>query len=611
MSEELNKSLGSTNSNGEQPKNTPKKRFGFKKKQDLNIFQEEQIQTPWKTVVKTFLANKLSMAALILFLAIALFMFVAPYFFRIDLGYNEPMQANLPPSTSYMKFPDSMKNGAKDISVGSTFAVGIDKDGNFHAWGDKALFAMPDLEATKPTEMKNLVKVAAGYDHVLALDAEGNLWAWGNSRNGQTRIPPKVRTMKNIKEIYAGYKFSIILTEDGKTEAWGNTMNFDYNNFHKYQGQLDQLALTTDVVSGITKDGQIAYLGTQNNSFAKPPEGKFTHIAATSKAFAAIREDGTVVDWGNLSYRSGQELPTFEAKAIGLSGGLYHLTALLENGKIVSWGVKDQGQIKVPATAVNVKSINSGYYQNYFETADGNLQAFGMNGYMLGTDEFGRDVFTRIVNGGRLSLSIGILAVVISTAIGMALGGISGYFGGKVDMFIQRFSEIVSSFPFLPTVILLNSIWGNNFTSTQRVYLIMVLLGFLGWPGIMHLIRAQVLSLREQEFVTAARALGIKELGIVFQHIIPNVISVIIVSATLDFAGYLLYEATLSFLGFGVQPPQPTWGNMLFGANNSTVIQNFWWRWVFPALILSICIICINLIGTGLDDAIDPKSQER
>lgn len=610
MSEELNKASETADSNGSLPKANRGFRLGRKKK-ELNIFQEEQIQTPWKTVVKTFLSNRLSMGALIVFLLIAAFMFVAPYFFRIDLGYNEPMQANLPPSTQYMVFPEAMKNGARDVSVGSTFAVGIDKDGNFHAWGDKVMFAMPDLQATKPADMKNLVKVAAGFDHVLALDADGKLWAWGNGRNGQTRIPPKVRSLTNIKEVYAGYKFSIILTEDGKTEAWGNTMNFDYNGFHQYQGQLDKLALTTDVVTGITKDGQIAYLGTQNNTFAKPPAGKFTDITATSKAFVAIREDGTVLDWGNLSYRANQELPVFEAKPVKLSAGLYHVTAQLENGKIVAWGEDDQGQTAVPAGAANVKEIASGFYQNYYETTDGNLSAFGMKGYMLGTDEFGRDVFTRIVNGGRLSLSIGILAVIISTTIGMALGGISGYFGGKVDMFIQRFAEIISSFPFLPTVILLNSIWGNAISSTQRVYLIMVLLGFLGWPGLMHLIRAQVLSLREQEYVTAARALGIKEMGIVFQHIIPNVISVIIVSATLDFAGFLLYEATLSFLGFGVQPPQPTWGNMLFGANNSTVIQNFWWRWVFPAIILSICIICINLIGTGLDDAIDPKSQER
>lgn len=604
MSEEMKKN--ETN----QSKPAGKKKGLLAKKKDLNIYQEEQIQTPWKTVIKTFASNKLSMGALLAFLAIAAFMFIAPYFFRIDLGYNEPMQADLPPSQGYMQFPEAMKNGARDISVGSTFGVGIDKDGNFHAWGDKELFAMPDLQATKPEEMSNLVKVAAGYDHVMALDADGKVWAWGNGRNGQTRVPPSIQREKII-DIYAGYKFSLVLMENGETAAWGNVMNFDYNNFHPYQGQIAKLAMTTDVVSAITTEGEVVYLGTQANTFSNPPEGKFTDITATSKAFVAIREDGEIVDWGNLSYRRGQELPELDSKPVTLSAGLYHVTALLEDGSIVGWGEDDQRQLNIPSGIDDATTINSGYYQNYYQTEDGTLHTFGLKGYLLGTDEFGRDVLTRIINGGRLSLTIGILAVIISTLIGMSLGGISGYFGGKVDMLIQRFSEIVASFPFLPTVILLNSIWGNKFTSTQKVYLIMVLLGFLGWVGLMRLVRAQVLSLREQEFVTAARALGIKELGIVFQHIIPNVISVIIVSATLDFAGYLLYEATLSFLGFGVQPPQPTWGNMLFGANNSTVIQNFWWRWVFPALILSICIICINLIGTGLDDAIDPKSQER
>lgn len=583
--------------------------FGRKREQ-LNVFQEEQIQNPWKTVIKTFASNKLSMGALILFLLIAAFMFIAPNYFKIDLGYNEPMQANLPPSQSYMKFPDAMKSGARDASIGSAFSVGIDKDGKFHAWGEKVLFAMPDLEANAPKEMGELTKISAGYDHVLAIDVNGKVWAWGNGRNGQTRVPSQLRSAK-IKDVYAGYKFSLAVTEDGKTVAWGNTMNFDYFDMHKYQGKIAKIAMTTNAVSGLTTDGQVVYLGTQKGTFSNPPEGKFTDITATSKAFAAIKEDGTVVDWGNTGYRKDQEIPTFNSKPVSIKGGLYHVTALLEDGSIMSWGVGDQGQTNIPSGTSNVKFVRSGFYQNYFQTADGNLNSFGLKGYSLGTDDFGRDVLTRIVNGGRLSMTIGTLAVIISTIIGMVLGGISGYFGGKVDMLIQRFSEIIASFPFLPTIILLNSIWGNNFTSTQRVYLIMVLLGLLGWVGLMRLIRAQVLSLREQEFVTAARAMGITEMGIVFKHIIPNVISVIIVSATLDFAGYLLYEATLSFLGFGVQPPQPTWGNMLFGANNSTVIQNFWWRWVFPALILSICIICINLIGTGLDDAIDPKSQER
>jgi peptide/nickel transport system permease protein len=141
--------------------------------------------------------------------------------------------------------------------------------------------------------------------------------------------------------------------------------------------------------------------------------------------------------------------------------------------------------------------------------------------------------------------------------------------------------------------------------------LIMVVLGVLSWPSLARLIRAQMLAEREKEFVTAARAVGVKEMGIAFRHILPNVLSVIIVTATLDFATCMLTEASLSYLGFGITPPTPTWGNMLNGSNNSTVIQQYWWQWVFPSIALGICTICINLIGDGLRDALDPKSSER
>jgi len=170
---------------------------------------------------------------------------------------------------------------------------------------------------------------------------------------------------------------------------------------------------------------------------------------------------------------------------------------------------------------------------------------------------------------------------------------------------------MIVSLPFLPFVMILSALIGNSMGSNQKVWLIMVILGFLSWPNLARLVRAQVLSVREQEYVVAARSVGVKKRNIVFKHILPNVISVILVSATLDFATCMLTEATLSFLGFGVPAPQPTWGNMLYGANSSIVIQNYWWRWVFASIVLGICVICINLIGDGLRDAIDPKSQER
>ena len=152
---------------------------------------------------------------------------------------------------------------------------------------------------------------------------------------------------------------------------------------------------------------------------------------------------------------------------------------------------------------------------------------------------------------------------------------------------------------------ILSAIIGTRISVEQRMYLIMVVLGVLSWPGICHLIRAQILSQREQEYVTAAKALGVREKSIIFHHIIPNVMSLILVNATLSFATCMLTESSLSFMGFGI------WGNMLNGANDSIVIQQYWWRWVFPAAIFGICTICINLVGDALRDAVDPKSAER
>ena len=236
---------------------------------------------------------------------------------------------------------------------------------------------------------------------------------------------------------------------------------------------------------------------------------------------------------------------------------------------------------------------------------------WGLKGFLCGTDDLGRDVLARIVNGGKMTMTVGAIAVIISTIIGLILGGIAGYFGGKVDMALSRVAEVIGGLPFLPFALILSAIIPRDITVLQRMYIIMCVLGVLSWVPDFRLVRAQILSQREQEYVTAAKALGVGEGHILRKHIIPNVMSVLLVSITLNFATCMLTESTLSYLGFGIPLPTPTWGNMLNSCNNSIVIQQYWWRWVFPAAIFGLCTICINLVGDGLRDAMDPKSNGR
>lgn len=230
--------------------------------------------------------------------------------------------------------------------------------------------------------------------------------------------------------------------------------------------------------------------------------------------------------------------------------------------------------------------------------------------HWLGTDMYGMDMLTRLMYGGRVSLLIGFIVIIIETVIGVIFGGISGYFGGWVDILLMRVTEIVGAIPFLPFALVLSAILqSSDLHENTRIFIIMLILGLLSWTGLAKLIRGQILAEREKEFVTAARSMGVKEGRIAFKHILPNVISVILVSVTLDFAGCMLTESSLSYLGFGVQLPRPTWGNMLDGSRNALVIQSYWWRWVFPALFLSIVVICINIIGDTLREVLDPKSE--
>lgn len=586
--------------------------------EDVDIFMEEQVQSPGRTVLRNFRQNKLSMTGLIIFLCIFLFVLIAPIFVVQDLSYEENTQINLAPGLDMMSVPKELKSKVNDISVGSSFSVGTSTTGGLYIWGKTQVLPTIDLRNfPKEVKGKKFTKVAAGFDHVVALTDKNEVIAWGNGRLKQTEVDPDLEyETSKIVQLIAGYQITAAVTENGNVYYWGNKSVNDVKVKRKYQGKIQKVAFTSDAMLGLTFDGDVVYLGNNDTAVSKIPEsisGRVVDFAAGASTVAALLDDGTVVVWGNIK-NNENVIPKTDAKLVSIQAGRYHYTAIDEKGKVYAWGKNNFSQAKVPSflDGKKVERVISGYYQNYAILKGGKeYKTFGLKGYIFGTDDLGRDLFNRLVNGGKMTMTMGAVSVIISTLIGVIVGGISGFFGGAVDMVLQRITEMVSSIPFLPFAMILSAIVGGKLPEAARIFLIMVILGVLSWTGLSRLVRAQVLAEREQEFVTAARAMGIKEMTIVFKHIIPNVISVIIVTATLGFASSMLTESSLSFLGFGVTLPRPTWGNMLNGCINSVVIRSYWWRWVLPSILLGVCCICINLVGDGLRDAIDPKSNER
>lgn len=589
------------------------KLFGIHK-EELDIFQEEQLQSPMRTVVRNFCSNKLAITGLVVFILMLLFVIIGPLFAPIDLSFNESTQTNIGPGRTMLKVPKELNGNVADISAGASFSLGADKNGKVYIWGKTKITRTINLKDI-PKDMGKIVQVAAGYDHAMALAEDGTVYAWGNNRLKQVKLPDDIYDHGKIVQIAAGYQLSVAVTDEGYVIFWGNESINDVRvKKRSQQGNIKKVVLTSMTMFGLTNDGEVVHLGKQDSDVSRIPEeiqGRVTDISAAAASLIAVLDDGSLVPWGTL-LKGERDIPEINEKVVSITAGRYHYTALTESGRVYSWGYNNYNQTDVPSGASSgVSAVYSGYYQNYAVKNDGSIKTWGLKGYLLGSDDLGRDVFSRLINGGRMTMTVGAVAVIISTIIGILIGGISGFFGGKVDLVLQRITEVFSAMPFLPFAMILSTIIGNRLPENLRIYLIMVVLGVLSWPQLSRLVRAQVLAEREKEFVTAARAMGVNRFSIVFKHIIPNVISVIIVSATLDFATCMLTEATLSYLGFGVQLPRPTWGNMLFGCNDSVVIQYYWWRWVFVAIFLSICVICINMVGDGLRDAIDPKSNER
>lgn len=627
------------------------KRMFLGSSRELTV-SDERYDSPGKLAVKRFFRKPIATAAVIVLLLMFLFVFVGPLFAPVDLSYMESMHPNVAPTNNMMAIPNAMKDGAASISSRGTFTLGLDTDGKLYTWGyfGDTIKSKPHTNVLNiPDEVqKEKIRFAsAGSDHCVAIGESGKVYAWGLYDNGQyghdgsmiasvLKQPDELIDgtidVDQVAQLVTGVQVTAILMKDGTLYAWGNdqagatNMNSVLTAVKNDGLRLSQIVFTNTSLFGISTEGKfVTGNNTTFNSYtAKDENGvdrivstqeyigsrKAVSIAASGDSIALVLEDGELLVFG----KNGAA-PALEAgeKAVSVSAGSRHFTLLTDSGRTLAWGNGKLGQTKVPAKLQATGSVDrviSAGFQNYAFKDGKFVGSWGLKGYLMGTDEMGRDIFNRVMNGGKMTMTVGAVAVIVATIIGVIIGCISGYFGGKIDMLLMRVTEIFGAIPFLPFALVLSAILqASDLTEDVRIFIIMVILGVLSWTGLARLIRGQVLAEREKEFVTAARSMGVPERRIAFKHILPNVISVILVSVTLDFASCMLTESSLSYLGFGVQLPRPTWGNMLYGCRNATVIQNYWWRWLFPAIFLSVAVICINVIGDALRDVLDPKSE--
>lgn len=614
----------------------------FTGKKDLPELQGredvEKIESPSKLLTQAFFSKKTAFVALVLLIGLFLFVFIAPALVPMDVNYTDPLQQNVAPNYSMRSVPRELQNSVLSIDGFSGFSAGFSKQGEAFVWGNAVdrLNKRDMKEIPREVKTEGVAFLAAGKDHILALTKAGKLVGWGDKSCGQYGFEPVLNAVampeifkenippENVRSLVCGYQTSALVKADGQAYLWGNQNAVKNLAELSHLTGVKQIAFTNSTAIALLENGEITTgaervftsvataQGTQDIPLTAYLVGRNAiQIATTNKCVAVLTDAGELIISGVFENGENQ-IPALKAgeRFVAIDGGTRHFVGVTNLGNAYAWGHNAYGQCNLKADGKTAR-VFAGALQSYAVDETGKLtQSVGLKGYIMGTDGRGRDVFARIVHGGKMTMTIGAVAVLVSSVIAILVGCVSGFFGGWVDVILMRVTEIFSSIPFLPFAMLLSQIIKYyNVTETMRIFIIMLILGALSWPGLARMIRAQVLAEREKEYTQAARAIGVKESAIAFKHVLPNIVSVILVSVTLDFAGCLLTESSLSYLGFGVQQPQPTWGNMLNGCNNSTVIQNYWWQWLFPALFLSLATISINVVGDALRDALDPKSN--
>ena len=561
----------------------------------LDDEQRVKVLSPGMLVAKRFFRNKLAVAGLVILVAMFLFSFIG----GMVSPYNE--------SQVFRKTDHVWKDYA-GATYNKSYIFTTANGAEFPAQGQQKFI----LATNKGNDSFEANDVTYG------LEQKGeDYWAIYSSESVATVLTLKGKsTYKQVgnteitDEIKEGYEEAV--ANDANTfEVDGTTYTIEKAGRENQITISGEVAFATKkVFSAATNDAEMGFDFQQAALDAiEVGDASFEYDGATYELTTTEKETSTeVVKDGEVYATVSNLLVSPQAKGVFLSLSFKEAVEQAIADKASTFtavneaGEEETYQLQTKNTQYVVRSQKA--------TTVNDTYSGPSKKHWLGTDGNGMDMLTRLMYGGRISLMIGFVVIIIEGIIGILIGGVSGYFGGWVDTILMRVVDVVICIPAMPLYIIIGSVMDYYKIDPRiRIYALCAILGIVGWPGIARMVRGQILSLREQEFMVATEATGVRISRRIFRHLIPNVIPQLIVIATMGLGDVILMEATLSFLGIGVKSPYASWGNIVNAVNDVYVLTNFWFVWIPAGFLILLTVLGFNFVGDGLRDAFDPKMK--
>lgn len=562
----------------------------------LDDEQRVRVLSPGMLVAKRFFRNKLAMAGLIILVSMFLFSFlgglIIPYGESEVFRTTETALKDFAGATVNDEFQYHIAEGAAfPTAAGAQMILAVNKG--------ESTFVSKDQEYSLIKEGDDFYRIS-GFSELATIAAVKGKYSFKETNGASVSEREEAAAIAAIEAAETqfeldGTAYSVV--RSGKFYSLSKTMELAVASKLIFNPYSQDAALSYDFMYQAEKA-----LHENRTSFQADGAGYTAQIDPESGSAIFFSADGA--EYASVSKMAIRPVGKDVFLTAGFRTDAEHA---IQNKQSEFTHVTQDGEEEI----YKIENKNTQYTIRRYEEVTVNSRFDEPSGaHLLGTDGNGMDIFTRLMYGGRISLMIGFVAVFIEVLIGIIIGGFAGYFGKWVDNALMRLVDIISCIPAMPLYIILGSIMDYyKLDGRIRIYLLCVILGLLSWPSIARMVRGQILSLREQEFMVAAEATGINTFHRVFKHLIPNVIPQLIVIATMDLGSIILTEATLSFLGLGVKYPFASWGNIINAVNDIYVMTNYWYVWIPAGMLILLTVLGFNFVGDGLRDAFDPKMK--